>query len=56
METDWAENRAKIPQDAIRAALGKLVDALYSTERDKFRTRLGVMPVVRPKFSSATVA
>lgn len=41
METDWAENRAKIPQDAIRAALGKLVDALYSTaERDKFRTRL----------------
>ena len=41
METDWAENRAKIPQDAIRAALGKLLDALYSTaERDKFRTRL----------------
>jgi outer membrane protein assembly factor BamC len=41
METDWAENRAKIPQDAIRAALGKLLDSLYSTaERDKFRTRL----------------
>jgi outer membrane protein assembly factor BamC len=41
METDWAENRAKIPQDMIRNALGKVFDSLYSTgERDKFRTRL----------------
>lgn len=41
METDWAENRAKIPQDFIRNAIGKAIDALYSTgERDKFRTRL----------------
>ena len=41
METDWAENRAKLPQDIIRATLGKLLDTLYSTgERDKFRTRL----------------
>ncbi|MDR7307828.1 outer membrane protein assembly factor BamC [Rhodoferax saidenbachensis] len=41
METDWAENRAKIPQDLIRATLGKLLDSLYSTgERDKFRTRI----------------
>ncbi|QDL56709.1 outer membrane protein assembly factor BamC [Rhodoferax aquaticus] len=41
METDWAENRAKIPMDAIRNALGKLLDSFYSTpERDKFRTRL----------------
>ena len=41
METDWAENRAKIPQDLIRSSLGKLFDSLYSTaERDKFRTRL----------------
>ena len=41
METDWAENRAKIPQDFIRSMLGKLVDQIYSTaERDKFRTRL----------------
>jgi len=45
METDWAENRAKIPQDAIRAALGKLLDSFYSTgERDKFRTRLERAP------------
>lgn len=41
METDWAENRAKIPQDFIRNTLGKLLDGMYSTaERDKFRTRL----------------
>jgi outer membrane protein assembly factor BamC len=41
METDWAENRAKIPQDVIRSSLGKLFDSLYSTgERDRFRTRL----------------
>lgn len=41
METDWAENRAKIPQDFIRSTLGKVLDSLYSTgERDKFRTRM----------------
>ncbi len=45
METDWAENRAKIPQDGLRSALGKLLDSLYSTpERDKFRTRLERTP------------
>ena len=41
METDWAENRAKIPSDPIRNLLGKVLDSVYSTgERDKFRTRL----------------
>ncbi|MEO8145789.1 MAG: outer membrane protein assembly factor BamC [Betaproteobacteria bacterium] len=41
METDWAENRAKIPQDFLRTMLGKLIEQIYSTaERDKFRTRL----------------
>lgn len=41
METDYAENRAKLPQDFIRATIGKVFDGLYSTgERDKFRTRL----------------
>lgn len=41
LETDWAENRAKLPQDIIRQTIGRLFDALYSTgERDKFRTRL----------------
>ena len=41
METDWAENRANIPQDVIRRSIGKLLDSAYSTpERDKFRTRI----------------
>jgi len=41
LETEWAENRAKLPQDFIRRALGKVLDSLYSTgERDKFRTRI----------------
>lgn len=43
METDWAENRAKIPQDVIRRTIGKVLDGMYSTpERDKFRTRIEV--------------
>ncbi|MBN8748513.1 Outer membrane protein assembly factor BamC [Xylophilus ampelinus] len=41
METDWAENRAKIPQDVIRSTLGKLLESAYSTgELDRFRTRM----------------
>jgi outer membrane protein assembly factor BamC len=45
METDWAENRSKIPQDIIRRTLGRIVDGAYSTgERDKFRTRLERAP------------
>ena len=41
LETDWAENRAKIPQDFIRNILSTFLDSFYSTaERDKFRTRL----------------
>ena len=45
METDWAENRAKLPQDIIRGALGKLVDSVYSTgELDRFRTRFERTP------------
>lgn len=45
METDWAENRAKLPQDFIRNSIGKVFDQLYSTgERDKFRTRLERLP------------
>ena len=45
METDYAENRAKLPQDFIRNTIGKIFDSLYSTgERDKFRTRLERRP------------
>ena len=41
IETDWAENRAKIPQDFIRNTVGKVFEGMWSTpERDKFRTRL----------------
>ena len=45
METDYAENRAKLPQDFIRSTIGKIFESLYSTgERDKFRTRLERRP------------
>jgi outer membrane protein assembly factor BamC len=41
METEWAENRAKLPQDFIRNSVGKVLNSLYDTgERDKFRTRV----------------
>jgi outer membrane protein assembly factor BamC len=41
METDWAENRAKIQQDVLRRTLGRVLESLYSTpERDRFRTRI----------------
>jgi outer membrane protein assembly factor BamC len=41
METDWAENRAKLDAGIIRNFLGRMLDSISSTaERDKFRTRL----------------
>jgi len=41
LETDWAENRADIPQDFIRRTIGKALDSLYSSAtRDRFRMRL----------------
>ena len=41
LETDWAENRAKLPQDFIRSAIGRVLDSAYSTgELDKFTTRV----------------
>ena len=55
METDWAENRAKIGDDILRNTLGRLLDSLYSTgERDKFRTRFepGVTPGTTDVFIS----
>ena len=47
METDWAENRAEIPQDLLRKYIGKYLDVFYTTyKRDKFRTRIerGIEP------------
>jgi len=41
METEWHEDRAKIPQDFIRRTIGKAIDGMYSTPyRDKYRVRL----------------
>ncbi|CAM5429693.1 Beta-barrel assembly machine subunit BamC OS=Eoetvoesiella caeni OX=645616 GN=DFR37_106227 PE=4 SV=1 [Eoetvoesiella caeni] len=41
METDWAENRAKIPEGWIKSALGSIMDSVFdSGERERFRARL----------------
>lgn len=41
METDWAENRAKVQKSAIRNVLGKVFDSVYSSnQRDQYLTRL----------------
>ncbi len=41
METDWNENRSKIPQDFIRSTIGLVFDSVWdSGERDRFRTRV----------------
>ena len=45
LETDWAENRAKLPNDVIRNTIGKVFDGAFSTgELDKFRTRIERTP------------
>ncbi|MCL2309037.1 MAG: outer membrane protein assembly factor BamC [Proteobacteria bacterium] len=41
METDWAENRAEMPQGFLSSTVGKYLDIFFSTyKRDKFRTRI----------------
>jgi outer membrane protein assembly factor BamC len=45
LQTNWAENRSKIPQDFIRRTIGRLFESAYSSsERDQFRTRLERLP------------
>jgi outer membrane protein assembly factor BamC len=45
LETVWAENRAKLPNDFIRRSIGRLFENAYSTsELDKFRTRVERTP------------
>ena len=45
IETDWAENRAKLGTDLIRSTIGKVFDSAFSTgELDKFRTRIERTP------------
>ena len=41
LETEWAENRADIPQDFIRSALSYVMESFYSAgTRDKYRVRI----------------
>jgi outer membrane protein assembly factor BamC len=41
LETDWAEDRSKLPNDILRRTIGKALDSVYSTGKvDKFRTRV----------------
>jgi outer membrane protein assembly factor BamC len=41
IETAWAENRAKLPDDLVRRTLGRVLENLYDTgERDRFRMRV----------------
>lgn len=41
MQTDWAENRADIPDGSVRKLLGKVVEFAYSAAtRDRFTTRV----------------
>ena len=45
METNWNENRAKLPKDAARNVLGGLLKSFFDTgERDRFRTRIERTP------------
>ncbi|MBQ5942123.1 MULTISPECIES: outer membrane protein assembly factor BamC [unclassified Massilia] len=45
METNYVEDRSKIPQDFLRNTLGRVFDKAWSTGmKDKFRTRLERLP------------
>ena len=55
METDWYDDKSKIPQDIVRRTVGRVVPQLFSTpRRDKFRTRVekGVEPGTTDVFVS----
>ncbi|VFR33581.1 Outer membrane protein NlpB, lipoprotein component of the protein assembly complex (forms a complex with YaeT, YfiO, and YfgL); Lipoprotein-34 precursor [plant metagenome] len=41
IQTEWTENRAKVPEGWIRSALGSIIDQAWdSGERERFRTRI----------------
>ncbi|MBL8289756.1 MAG: outer membrane protein assembly factor BamC [Rubrivivax sp.] len=45
METNWSENRAKLPADVVRNLIGSIARNLFDTgERDLYRTRLERTP------------
>ncbi len=41
LETDWYDDKSKIPDDIVKRTVGRIVPQLFATpRRDKFRTRL----------------
>jgi outer membrane protein assembly factor BamC len=41
IETDWAEDRSKLPNDVVRSTVGRLLGNFFDTgQRDQFRTRV----------------
>ena len=41
IQTEWAENKANLPKDIIRATIGKALDVVYDTgTRDQYRARM----------------
>ncbi len=41
LETDWAENRAKLPNDIVRRTVGSVLSGLFDTgERDRYMMRV----------------
>ncbi len=41
IQTEWAENKANLPKDIIRATIGKVLDVVYDTgTRDQYRARM----------------
>lgn len=41
LETDWAENRAKLPNDIVRKTLGSVLSGVFDTgERDRYMMRV----------------
>ena len=41
IQTEWAENKANLPKDIIRATIGKALDVVYDTDkRDQYRARM----------------
>ncbi len=41
IQTEWAENKANLPKDIIRATIGKVFDFVYDTgTRDQYRARM----------------
>ena len=41
METEWYDDKTRVPEDIVRRTVGRVVPGLFSTpRRDKFRTRM----------------